>query len=106
MKEIYNLSAFKRGDFYLLSNKIVLNQTICEKDFSECAIRQVNFSNCIFDRTSFLCTMCENFTFQNCQLTCTDFGFINCKLNSVSFNAGELTDLKFDNTLSPLYLII
>jgi uncharacterized protein YjbI with pentapeptide repeats len=66
MKEIHNLSAFKRGDFYLSSNKIVLNQTICEKDFSECAIHQVNFSNCIFDRNSFLCTMCENLTFESC----------------------------------------
>jgi hypothetical protein len=28
MKEIYRLSEFERGDSYLLSNKIVLNQTL------------------------------------------------------------------------------
>ena len=53
MKEFYNLSEFKRGDFYLLSNKIILNQTIRQKDFSECSIHRVNFSNCIFDWDSF-----------------------------------------------------
>ena len=37
MKEIYNLSEFKQGDFYSssISNKIILNQTIFQKDFSE-----------------------------------------------------------------------
>jgi hypothetical protein len=39
MKEIYRLSEFERGDFYSLSNKIVLNETIRKKDFSECSIR-------------------------------------------------------------------
>ena len=27
-----------------------------------------------------------------------NFDFINCKLNDVYFSAGELTDLKFDNS--------
>ena len=37
MKEIYRLSEFERVDFYLLSNKIVLNHTILtlELPFSE-----------------------------------------------------------------------
>ena len=49
MKEFYKLSEFERGDFYYFSNKIVLNQTIHQKDFSKCSIHQINFSNCIFD---------------------------------------------------------
>jgi len=63
LKEIYNLSEFEQGDFYLLLNKIVLNETIRQRDFSECSVCQVNFSNCIFDLTSFLSTKCENFIF-------------------------------------------
>ena len=126
MKEIYRLSEFQLGDFYFLSNKIVLNQIIRQKDFSECYIRQVNFSNCIFDWTSFPGTNCEDLTFErcilknasfkkseldncifkNCQLTnidfdrsyLMDFDFINCKLNDVSFCAGELSNFKFDNS--------
>ena len=126
MKEFCRLSEFERGDFYSLSNKIVLNQTINKKDFSECSIRQVKFSNCIFDWTSFPCTKCEdltfercilqnasfkkseleNFIFNNCQLTninfarsdLMNFDFINCKLNDVYFSAGQLTDLKIDNS--------
>lgn len=66
MKEIYNLNEFKRGDFYSLSNKIVVNQTIHKKDFSECSIRHVNFSNCIFDWTNFPFTKCKDLTFESC----------------------------------------
>ena len=123
MKKSYRLNEFERGDFYSLSNKIVLNQTIHQKDFSIC---QVNFSNCIFESNSFPCTKCENLTFErcslqnasfkkselenfifnNCQLTNIDFArsdlmnfdFINCKLNNVDFSAAQLTDIKMDNT--------
>ena len=134
MKEFCRLSEFERGDFYSLSNKIVLNQTIHKKDFSEFFIRQVNFSNCIFDWTSFPCTKCEDLTFErcilqnasfkkselencifkNCQLTninfarsdLMDFDFINCKLENVDFSAGELMDLKFYNSqLQDVYFL-
>ena len=125
MKEIYRLNEYKHGDFYRLSNKIVLDQIIYQKDFSECSIHQVNFSNCIFTWTSFPCTKCEdltfeqcilknthftdseleNFIFNNCQLTDIEFStsdsmgfdFINCKLKNVHFNIEDLTDFKFDN---------
>ena len=43
----------------------------------------------------------ENFIFNNCQLTNINFArsdFINCKLNAVYFSAGQLTDLKIDNS--------
>lgn len=126
MQQHYNLTKFKRGDFYRLSNKIILNQTICQKDFSECSILQTNFLNCIFDSVGFPCTNCESLTFENCTLTSIsfkkseleafrfrncqlngidfdrsyllEFDFIDCIVNYVSFSAEELTDLKFYNS--------
>ena len=97
MKEIYRLSEFERGDFYFLSNKIVLNQTIHQKDFSEFSIRQVNFSNCIFDWTSFPCTKCEDLTFEG------------CILQNASFKKSELENFIWENireieVLEPIYL--
>ena len=73
MKEIYKLSEFEHGDFYVLSNKIVSDEIIRKKNFSECSIRQVDFSNCTFDSTSFPCSKCEYLTFKNCIFQSVNF---------------------------------
>ena len=103
MKEIYRLSEFERGDFYSLSNKIVLNQIIHQKDFSECNIRQVDFSNCIFDGTCFPWTKCEDLTFERCILKNASFKkselenfiFKNCQLTNINFARSDLMDFDF-----------
>ena len=121
LSDLKRLNDFQRNDVYFVSNK-----TIHKKDFSECSIRQVNFSNCIFNWTGFPCTKCEdltfencilqnthftdselgNFIFNNCQLTnisfagsdLMDFAFINCQLTNVGFSVGELSELQFENS--------
>lgn len=126
MQELYKLSTYKQGNFYFLSNKIVRNETISNKNFFECSFQQIHFSDCIFTLTSFGATKCEyltfercifqgvifkkseleNYIFKNCQLDdidfsrseLIDFDFMNCKLNGVWFCAGELTDIKFDHS--------
>jgi uncharacterized protein YjbI with pentapeptide repeats len=113
MKEIYKLSEFERGDFYPFSNKIILNETIRQKDFSEYSMRQVDFSNCIFDCTSFPSTKCEDLTFESCifqnvgfkDSELENFIFQNCQLIGTYFSGSDLMDFGFINCSFPASLI-
>ena len=126
MKEFFQLKNFRRGKFYKLSEKIIFNQTIRNKDFSEFSLSQIDFINCELDSTSFPCTKCknlyfkncvlrnmsfkkselENFTIVNCKLLSIDFSrseldtftIVNCHLDDVSFGAADLYDFNFQNS--------
>ena len=101
----YDLSKFKRGDFYTLSNEIVSDQLIYEKDFSECEFKKIHFSNCKFVKTSFKCSKCEDLIFENSDFECVNFSksdldcfsFVNCKLNNINFCRSILIDFTFIN---------
>lgn len=121
-----NLSNFKRGDFSHISRKIVLNEIIKNKNFSEFYLRNVKFFNCNFQNVGFgasrghSLTFCNcqfnnvNFSkaefidiiFQNCQLVNCGFGsaeldsvrYVNCQLNNLRFNATQLSDFEFEKS--------
>ena len=102
-EKIYRLSEFEQGDFYFLSNKIVLNQATRQKVFSECFIRQVNFLNYIFNWTSFPYTKCKNLTFEDFILQnanskkseLENYIFKNCQLTTSYFARSNLTNFDF-----------
>ena len=68
-----NLIHFKRGDFYTISHKIVLNEIIQNKDFSEFDFKRVKFFNWSFKDISFIAS--EGFR----------LNVYNCQFNNVSF---------------------
>lgn len=80
-----NLSNFKRGDFAIVSGKIVLNEIIENKDFSSFYFEHVEFSNCNLRDISFN----ES---KSCSLI-----FRNCQFNSISFAKADLIDIIFQN---------
>ena len=118
-----DLTNFRRGDWYAISRKIVLNQIIENKDFSGLSFRHVKFFNCSFKSISFAasrsysltfcnCQFCNvsfakteliNITFLNCQLMNCSYGsseaycvrYLNCQLNKVNFNAADLMNFEF-----------
>lgn len=126
MKNIINLSEFKRESYSSLSYKIILNQIIAKKDFSEFNIQNLYFSKCIFNSVNLEASYCNNlffnncvfynvdfnesklitFTFNNCQFIETyfteanlyNFNFINCKLSRVLFDGSGLSNIKFYNS--------
>lgn len=100
-----NLSQFERGDFYGVSRKIVLNEIIKGKDFSEFYLKKVKSFNCSLKSVSFRLSEADSLTFCNCQLINCWFGsadlydvrYVNCQLSNVKFNATILTDFEFEN---------
>ena len=124
--KLQNLSNFERGDFYSVSNKLVLWQMIDEKDLSEfsfqnvkffnCNFRNVAFTaseayslifcNCRFNQVSFSKTNLIDISFRNCKLIDCSFGssdsycvrYLNCLLNRVYFNAADLMDFEFEKS--------
>ena len=121
-----NLSNFKRGDFYAIFRKIILNEGIERKDFLEFWFSHVKFFNCSFRNVTFSASQGYSLKFTNCQLSyaiflktdltniifrdyqfigCNfagsyliDIHYINCQLNRVYFNATSLDDFKFEKS--------
>ena len=104
MKEFFQFNNLKRGKFYQLSEKIIFNQRIRNKDFSECSFSKIDFINCELDSTSFP-IKCENLYFKNCVLReitfrksdLEDFTIVNCKLISSNFIRSDLANFTIVN---------
>lgn len=102
-----NLSNFKRGEGYRFSRKIVLNQIIQDKNFTELIFVHVKFFNSSFKSISFDASEQYSLKFSNCQLNnirfnaadLMNFEFEKCQLINVSFDGSQVDNLTIKNCL-------
>jgi uncharacterized protein YjbI with pentapeptide repeats len=105
MRKRITTTNLENRQFDPYAEKLILNETIRDKDFTEYSFRRLKFSNCIIESTGFGCSNSENLEFQNCFLRHVKFSkselemftFENCELIGVSFARSYLMDFYFKN---------
>lgn len=68
MKKIITARNLKNRGFDPYVEKVILNQTIREKDFSDVFLYRLEFSNCLIEFTSFLWTNVQSKNKSRCFL--------------------------------------
>ena len=65
--------------------KIILDEIILDKDFSECRVKHVDFWNSLFQSVSFHASICQFLTFENCNLQAVTFRKADLETNIINY---------------------